>query len=272
MEILLLCNQYDAVALALHERLTTLGIQSTIVTAEELQYASLWIHNLDQHGKGFTEIKLQNNKVIHSHELKVVWNRLRHFPMAHFKDETDRYYAQNEMSALYISFLKSIEHAFVYPVSTYNLSIPEDNPLYLKHEAVKAGLNVLDYYFTTSPRWQSPKNMIPLIADKKSDSTFQKKAPHLVWQNQPVIFSQPSSAPKSVWIVGNEILGDKTIIKNNSLKRLALNLKKELVEVQFAKTAEGYKVSSINTFPGYVPIEGVNSLAIQLIKKTVKAP
>jgi hypothetical protein len=173
MEILLLCNQYDAVALALHERLATMGIQSTIVTAEELQYASLWVHNLDQHGKGCTEIKLQNNKVIYSHDLKVVWNRIRYFPMAHFKNEADRYYAQNEMSALYISCLKSIEHALVYPVTTYSLSIPEDNPLYLKHEAVKAGLNVLDYYFTTSPRWQSPKNMIPPI--KNPIRPFRKK-------------------------------------------------------------------------------------------------
>ena len=103
-------------------------LSSHIVTAEELQYASLWTHTLDQHAKGFTEIKLQNNEAIRSNELKAVWNRIRYFPMAHFKNETDRYYAQNEMSALYFSFLKSIEHTLFYPLNAYSLSIPEDNP------------------------------------------------------------------------------------------------------------------------------------------------
>lgn len=271
MEILLLCNQNDAVAFSLHNCLDAAGIKAHIVTAEELQYASIWNHNLDRHGKGYTEIMLRDNKAIYSHELKAVWSRIRYFPMAHFKNEPDRYYAQNEMSALYISFLKSIEHALIYPVSTYNLSIPEDNPIYLKHEAIKAGLKVLNYYFTTSPKWQSPKNMIPVAPDKKAISVFQKKAPHLVWQNQPVIFSEVASEPKSVWIVGNEILGDEIILQNNSLKRLASNLKKELVEVQFAKTTEGYKVSFINSFPAYVPDEVLNSLAIQFTKKTATA-
>lgn len=267
MEILLLCNQNDAVAFSLYNCLAATGIEARIVTAEDLQYAFLWTHNLDQHGKGSTEIILQENKIIYSHDLKAVWNRIRYFPMAHFKNETDRYYAQNEMSALYISFLKSIDHALIFPVSTYNFSIPEDNPMYLKHEAIKAGLKVLNYYFTTSPKWRSPKNMIPIVPDKKSISTFQKKAPHLVWQNEPVAFSEIASEPKSAWIVGDEILGDEIILKNNSLKRLAKNLKKELVEVQFAKTAEGYKVSFINSFPAYVPVEVLNSLAIQFTKK-----
>lgn len=270
MEILLLCNQNDAVVSSLHERLAVMGIKSHIVTAEELQYASLWTHNLDRHAKGFTEILLQNNQAIKSDELKVVWNRIRYFPMAHFKNETDRYYAQNEMSALYFSFLKSTEHTLIYPVSNYSFSIPEDNPMYLKHEAIKAGLNVLNYYFTTSPRWQSPKNMIAVDPGKRFGTRFQKKAPHLVWQNQPVTFSEEASDPKSVWIVGDEIFGDEIILKNSSLKRLALNLKKELVEVQFANTREGYKVSYINSFPAYVPADVINSLASQLIKKTAK--
>mgnify|MGYP001549216637 CR=1 FL=1 len=83
--------------------------------------------------------------------------------------------------------------------------------------------------------------------------------------------SEEASDPKSVWIVGDEILGDEIILKNNPLKKLALNLKKELVEVQFAKTSEGYKVSNINSFPAYVPVDVINSLASQFIKKTAKA-
>ena len=269
MEILLLCNQTDAVAFSLYKRLACMGINAQIVTAEELQFA-LWTHELDRHANGQTEIKLQDNRVIYSKELKVVWNRIRYFPMDYFKNETDRYYAQNEMAALYISFLKNINKALTFPVNTNSLSIPEENLIYLKYEAIKAGLPVLNYYFTTSPRWQSPKNMIPLLPDKKSISSFNKKAVHLVWQNHPVTFSEKVSELKSAWIAGNEIFGDTILLQNNSLQKLSQNLKKDLVEVQFSKTNEGYKVSFIDSFPAYAPDEVIDSLANQFTKKIVQ--
>lgn len=271
MEILILCNQNDAIAIALYQRLADKGEKTCLVTAEDLQYATSWTHKLDRKGKGNTEIILQNNNTIQSQELKAVWNRIRYFPMAHFKNETDRYYAQNEMSALFFSFLKSIDTTLINPVNTFDLAIEEENFFYLKHQAIIAGLTVLDYHFTTSPRWQSSKNMIPITLHKKSVSTFHRKAPHLVWQNQPVIFTEPSGKAISVWIVGKKILDNKIILQKEALKKLSKNLKKDLLEVQFTKTSNEYKVSFINSFPTYAPQHVVDSLALLLTTKTGKA-
>jgi hypothetical protein len=270
METLIFCNQNDAIAFALYQQLLKMGKNTSLITAEELQYATSWIHELDSMGNGFTEIKLQNGNTIHSGEIKAVWNRIRYFPMMHFLNETDRYYAQNEMSALYFSFLKSINNALINPIEVYDLAVQEYNLLYLKHQANLAGLPVTDHHFTTSPRWQSSLDMIPMALQKKSSYSFNKKAPYLVWQNQPALFTETSGEQICIWIVGGEIIGEVSKAQKKSLKKLSENLKKTFLEIHFAKTLKGCKVSFINTFPEFAPLKVIDSLLILLTQKNSK--
>jgi hypothetical protein len=267
MELLILCNQNDVLAITLYKKLDYLGDKIALVTAEELVFAPFWSHELSKKGKGATEIRLQNGKVIRSENLKSVWNRIRFFPMIHFKNETDLFYAQNEMFALYVSFLKSIHKALLNPIETYDLAMEEDNLWYQKKQAVIAGLPVSDHHFSSSPKWQFSKEMIPVTLYKKPASSFQKKAPHLVWQNQPVIFTEASNEISNVWIVGKEIIGNPTIANKMALKKLSKNCKKIFLEISFARTATGFKLSFINSFPLVAPEPVINTLASLLTKK-----
>ena len=269
MDIVIFCNQNDAVAMAVYRQLSD-SQNVHIVTAEELIYAPLWKHELNMKAKGTTDIRLQNGNSIRSGEVKAVWNRIRYFPMLHFINETDRHYAQTELYALYYSFLKSINATLINPVETYDFAMEEDNMLYLKQQAVNAGLPVLDYHFTSSPKWQSSKDLIPIVLYKKPSAVFQKKAPHLIWQNQPTIFTEATTEVQKIWIAGKDIIDDKAVASKAALKRLAKNLKKPLLEIHFAKTAERYKMSTVNTFPVYAPQSVTNALAHMLTQKASK--
>lgn len=267
MEILILCNEHDAIALALYQQLIKNNTTVSLVTAEELMYARSWIHEINSKGKVTTEIALQNGKTIHSDKLKAVWNRIRFFPMLHFANETDRYYAQNEMSALFFSFLNSLDKVMVNPINTHDLAMEGENLLYLKQQAIKSGLNVLDYHFTSSPRWRSSKQLISFDHHKTEAAAFRKKAPYLIWQNQPSLLMEPSTEIKKIWTVDGRVTNRKAIPEEKALKRLSSNLNKLLMEVDLAKTKEGMKVSNINTFPLYAPVEAVDALAKLLLQK-----
>ena len=270
MEILIFCNQQDAIALSLFRQLRSKGERVRLVTAENLSYATSWIHEIDAEGNGFTEIILQDGKIIRSDEAQAVWNRIRFFPMAHFKNDTDRFYAQNEMHALYYSFLKSIRGALINPVYTYDLALEEENMLYLNRQAINAGLPVMDYHFTTSPKWQSSKEMVPFNVSKTSSSVFRRIAPHLVWQNQPALFTEIATSVTDTWIVGDQVIGNDSFLKNEALITLTKGLKKILLQVRVAKAANEYKVSQLNTFPLAAPETVIEALGILLTKKTAQ--
>jgi hypothetical protein len=269
MDIVIFCNQNDAIAMAVYQQLTDRH-NAHMVTAEDLIYAPLWKQELNTKAKGTTEIVLQNGSIIRSGEVKAVWNRIRYFPMQHFINEVDRHYAQTELFALYYSFLKSINAALINPVETYDFAMEEDNMLYLKQQAIIAGLPVLDYQFTSAPKWQSSKDLIPIVLYKKPAAVFQKKAPYLIWQNQPTIFTEATTEVQKVWIAGKDIIDEKAIANKAALKRLSKNLKKPFLEVHFAKTAKGYKLSTMNTFPVYAPQPVTDALANILIQKASK--
>lgn len=270
MEILILCNEYDAIALALFDQIKKNNKTVSLVIAEELIYARSWIHEIDSKGEAFTEIKLQNGKIIRSDKLKAAWNRIRFFPMFHFTNETDRYYAQNEISALFFSFLNSINKVLINPIDTHDLAVEAENLLYLKQQAVIAGLKVLDYHFTSSPRWKTSKNLIPFAYDKKGYTSFRKKAPYLIWQNQPSLLTEPSTGAIKLWNVNGKTTNAKAIPEEKALKKLSSNLNKIFLELDLVETEDGMKVSNINTFPLYAPGETITDLAQFLLLKAKK--
>src|SRR5688500_10190830 len=108
MSICILCNQNDQVAQALFLHLKKGNLPVQLVTAEDLIFASSWNHEISREGKCHTEIILQNGTHIHSGEIRCVFNRISFMQMPHFLNMADRNYAEMEMFALFISFLKSI--------------------------------------------------------------------------------------------------------------------------------------------------------------------
>src|ERR1044072_3099721 len=132
MSICILCNQNDQVAQALFLHLQNSHAPVYLVTAEDLIFATSWKHEISEEGKCHTEIILQNGTHIHSGRLRAVFNRIRFMQMPHFLDVTDRSYAEMEMFALFVSFLKSIEHVLFEPLQRDSLLPEEENVLFKK--------------------------------------------------------------------------------------------------------------------------------------------
>lgn len=266
MTVLILCNKDDQVALSLFNRLNNAGYPATLVYAEELSIAG-WQHFITPSGRCSTEIVLPNKKTILSHTLKAVFNRVRFLPMPHFISETDRLYAEMEIFALFTSFLKSINHVLINPLQTCQLNFDEENELLTKHQAIKAGLPVCDYHFTSSPKWQFTNNLLPMAPQKKSASAFFKKSLHLVLENLPVLLMEPYNQVLKLTVVGDNILGEFSGKYAKAIKKLPGITGNIFLEIFMADTRSGYKMAQMTRFPLYANEQVTDLLAGLMIQK-----
>lgn len=271
MTVLILCNKGDLVALSLFNRLKDSAHPASLVFAEDLSISG-WQHFISISGKCSTEIVLPDNKIIQSHTLKTVFNRIRFLPMLHFINEGDRQYAEMEIFALFTSFLKSINAVLINPLQTCQLFQDEENELLIKHQAIEAGLPVCDYHFTSSPKWQHTVDLVPMAPQKKSASAFYKKSPHLIWENQPVLLMEPYEKILKVSIVGEDILGTFPIEYTTAIKKLPGITGSIFLDLYFAKTITGYKLAQMTRFPLFANdsvVESLANLMMQKINRTI---
>jgi|GEM_PF-2869539 len=281
MYTLIFCHANDGVAHALYDALFQKKERKLrLVTDAALSFAS-WLHEADSNGVFFTRIRLHDGFIIEPGMIGALVNRIAYFPMPHFIEQTDRQYAEMEMVALYTSFLYSIKDKVIdgMPVRHINTS---DNTLYYYAHAVKAGIDVLDNQFTSSPRWQHPKKMTALVPEKKENLLWHKKSPSLVWENKPVLYYEPFSTLVKVEVVADQFFyGDKMVnakkagrvsIKfsgqfQQKIKSFSKLTGRTVYELTMALAGSKYKLYAVNTRPLLLSAAAIEAFAALIIKK-----
>lgn len=269
MAAIIFCNQDDFIADSVFHLLKNQLENLQLITAEELQLGCTWEHEITEKGIGHTILLLSNGTEINSDNIEVAWNRIRYFPMAHFRNPTDRFYAQNEMFSLYSSFLKGLK-TLVNPFTHLDLTVTEENVCFTKNLCIQAGLPVSDFHFTSSPRWQSSQKMQAVSFPKNSIYQSSKKSQHLVWQDDPVTFVEPARLVSSIWIAGKGILGNDEFFDEKLLKKAAKVIHKFFAEILVVQSESGFKVKYINTFPRYAPDHVIEALANEIAEMPKK--
>ncbi|WP_020606161.1 hypothetical protein [Spirosoma spitsbergense] len=163
--LLILCHLHDVDAAWLCQRLQQADpdMPVLIVSMDELLFAREVTHTLGRVGNDFS-ITLQNGRRIEKNDVSVVINRLYHLDPVVWKQTDPRQYqyVSQEINALYLSLLHTLEAARLYnpptPVSLggRHLVLAEWQLL-----AVRAGLPI-------SPDWPPPEDtqfVVPAIPD-----------------------------------------------------------------------------------------------------------
>lgn len=157
---LLLCEHNDVHALWAAEGLRARDVEPlAVVSSEQLAYALRWEHRLD--GSVRTEVVLADGRTLRSDDVRGVLNRLQQVPTGHFAraSEADRAYAQQELTALILSFL----HGLPGPMLNRPVGQSPSGPwLHLSewtHEAAGAGLAVRTYTRTSRQAADTPEGL-----------------------------------------------------------------------------------------------------------------
>lgn len=269
MEILILCDKNDWIAKKVYQQLINAEIDTAIVFAEQLAFAKSWKQLISETGECYTEIYLQDSQYINSKKLKSVFNRIKFINMPHFLNVTDRNYAEMEMFALYASFLKSISNALIEPIQTKNLIIEDINLLYYFNLAINAGLEVIDYHFTTSPKWQNSDGAIPVHPLGNSEHSLPVKAPHLVWENLPCTYLQNYIKPVKIVIIEENVYPQIYKNKIPGLIRFAKATGKIFLELLYVEVEGKMKLLDVNDFPQNASEETINALSLLIKTKAL---
>lgn len=269
MEILILCDKNDWIAKKVHQQLLHTEIDAAIVFAEQLAFAQSWKQLISDTGECCTEIYLQDSQYIDSKKLKSVFNRIKFLNMPQFLNVTDRNYAEMEMFALYASFLKSISHALLEPILTKNLIIEETNLLYYFDLAINAGLDVIDYHFTTAPKWENSADSIPVYPLNNADHSLPVKAPHLVWENLPCVYLEAYTKPIKIVIIDESVYPQIYNDKIPGLIKFAKATGKTFLELQFVEADGKMKLLDVNDFPLNASEETINALSLLIKTKSL---
>lgn len=145
---LVLCNSSDHAALWAARRLSARGFDPiTVLTPELLHYSIRWEHRLQPDGSATVAFTLADGREIEGGAIRGVLNRIPSVPVhlvEHLVHE-DRGYAQQEWTALHMSWLASL------PVPVLNLPVAEGLCGAWRHRsewvwlASQAGLEVAEY-------------------------------------------------------------------------------------------------------------------------------
>lgn len=266
MDILILSNKNDWFADNLDLQLKKRGINSVIVYAEQLVLAKSWSQTISSEGNCTTEIVLQNGTIINNNDVNCVYNRIRFLEMFHFINATDRNYADLEMLALYVSFLKSMDSKMLEPIQNKDLIIEETNLLYYYTVAAQCGIDVLNYHFTTAPKWQNISSNTALNPTRKNQHTFYKKSNYLVWQNQPLISFQPYQKLLNIIVIGGQFQEPLLNSLSEPICKFSKKINKVFFEMQMVLSNGEFKLMGVNDFPITTSNEALIKFADHIIK------
>lgn len=159
---LLLCNSHDRPALWAARGLRVRGIEPLLVlTPELLHYSRRWEHRLEPDGRTSIAFTLADGREIEGRNVRGVLNRIPAVPahlLAHLV-EMDRDYAQQEWTALHMSWLSSLE------VPVLNLPVSEGlcgawrHPSEWIRLAAQTGLDPGEYMQTSGEAPHVPRHL-----------------------------------------------------------------------------------------------------------------
>ena len=200
--------------------------------------------------------------------IKKVINRLYYFQMPQFINEADRLYAEMEMAALYTSFLYSVKEKVIdgMPIKHINIA---DNNLFYYATAAKAGIDVLDNQFTSSPRWKQAKLQTAFSPKKKTDALWHKRSPNLVWENKPVLYNEPFKNLVKAMVVADNFFCNaspgKTFLKK--IKTFSKLIGRTVYELTLAEVNGKYKLYAVNVRPPFLGAAAIDAYAELLSNK-----
>jgi hypothetical protein len=156
---LVVCAANDFSALWAARELARRGLQPLeIVTAEALAYCRRFIHRLGT-GRVSTEISLADGRIIDSAVVRGTLNRLQNIPSQHLAraPSADRQYAEQELFALYMSWLHGLPGVMVNRPTPRGLSGEWRSQPEWIWLAARAGLQTVpylhgDHYETHAPQ------------------------------------------------------------------------------------------------------------------------
>jgi hypothetical protein len=144
----------DDLAVRVHNEMRRrFGAAASIVAVEELTLAPAWHHALVR-GVPVSGIRLPSGAALGPERSFLLFNRIRrtHMPTFDAAPESDRNYAQSEMYALLLSWIRSLGGRAVNPACPAGLAGPELSRLEMLSLAARAGLPVARYAITMDPR------------------------------------------------------------------------------------------------------------------------
>lgn len=118
---LILCNAKDTTALWAYRGLKARGLRPLeIISAEALVYSTCLKHRIESNNVS-TRIKLTDGRVLDSASVRGTLNRIEYLPSEHLlaADSVDRQYAEQELHALFVSWLYAL------PGTVINRSSPQ---------------------------------------------------------------------------------------------------------------------------------------------------
>ena len=119
---LMICSAHDVSALWAYHGLRARGLQPfELVTAEMLTTSARWEHTVGVDGANFN-VTLADGRVIDNRYVNGVVNRLTHVPLQHLAGTPDFEYAQQEYTALFMSWLKTLPAPIFNGVQSQGLS------------------------------------------------------------------------------------------------------------------------------------------------------
>lgn len=119
---LMICSAQDASALWAYYGLRQRGLHPLeLVTPEMLTTTARWEHTVGVDGANFT-VTLADGRVIDNRHVNGVVNRLTHVPLHHLAGAPDFEYAQQEYTALFMSWLKALPSPVFNGVQSQGLS------------------------------------------------------------------------------------------------------------------------------------------------------
>lgn len=247
------------------------GAQSVkTIPAEQLAAQVGWSH---RHGKAGVEtnLRLSDSDTVSSHQISVVFNRVRHVPVPHFESSSkaDRDYAAAEIHALVLSWLSSVNCPVVNRASVRGLGGANRSLAEWLLLAGRAGLPTRRLRFTTNSRIFPSKDLEPFVpgagAGLATPSGFQPVLPAVIG-NSPALCLEPMNQDyRRVLVVGDDVLGEAAREFREPLLNLAKIADCQLLEVIFARGRNSEKdswvVSGIDQFPHGVDISEIAAIA-----------
>jgi hypothetical protein len=118
----MICSAQDASALWAYQGLRARGLHPfELVTAEMLTTTARWEHTVGVDGANFN-VTLADGRIIDNRSVKGVVNRLTHVPLHHLAGAPDFEYAQQEYTALFMSWLQALPSPIFNGVQSQSLS------------------------------------------------------------------------------------------------------------------------------------------------------
>jgi hypothetical protein len=148
---LVLCHLTDLPALWAYRELKAAGVESLeVITAEALAYSLVWEHRLGT-GETLVRVRLGDGRVIDSHDVQGVLNRLVYVPLEHWQLGTpaDRDYVTQEFTAFYLSWLYALPCSVFGRPSPLGLAGPWRHASEWAALAQRAGLPAARYHQTS---------------------------------------------------------------------------------------------------------------------------